>query len=152
MLQHDSSTEIDAPAAVVWQVLLDLARFADWNPFIREASGDASVGGTVHVKVRPSLGGRLPFHATVLSRDENHELRWHGEVLAPWLACGDHTFTIEPIGDGRVRFRQREIFTGILPRLGRRLLERETRRGFQAMNRALKERAERAVLASGERR
>ena len=148
MVEHRSSIEIHAPASVVWQVLVDLAHFAEWNPFIREAHGTSTVGGSVHVKVRPSLGGRLAFHATVVEREEEHGLRWRGQVLAAWLAAGDHTFTIEPGGHGRVRFAQREVFTGLLPWLARPLLERETRRGFEAMNRALKERAERAALAS----
>jgi hypothetical protein len=137
MLEVNAATEIDAPAEAVWSVLTDLDQFKAWNPFIRDASGTPEVGGTIHVRVRPSLGVRLAFHATVLARDDNHELRWRGHVVAPWLASGDHTFTIEPLGERRVRFVQRETFSGILPWLASRLLARETQRGFDAMNHAL---------------
>lgn len=137
MLEIDVATEIDAPAAAVWSVLTDLDQFRVWNPFIREAHGTTEVGGTVHVRVSPSFGVPLALQATVLAREDNHALRWIGHLGAPWLARGEHSFTIEPVGDGRVRFVQHESFTGVLPRLTGWLLARETRRGFEAMNQAL---------------
>lgn len=143
-----AAIEIDAPAAAIWGVLTAVDRFHDWNPFIRDARGATDVGGTLRLRVRPSLPLPLVFHATVIARDEPRSLRWHGEVLTGWLGRGDHTFEIEPIGDGRSRFVQVERFSGILPRLGARLLARETRRGFAAMNRALKERVERAATTT----
>jgi hypothetical protein len=141
MIEVNAVTEIDASAEAVWSVLTDLKQFHVWNPFIRDASGTTEVGGTIRVQVRPSLGVPLVFHATVLDREDGRALRWRGHVLAPWLACGDHSFTIEPIGDHRVRFTQHETFSGVLPWLAARLLARETRRGFDAMNHALEARA-----------
>jgi hypothetical protein len=138
-----ASIEIDAPAEAVWSVFTDLPRFAEWNPFIREASGTTRSGGEIRVRVQPSIDGlRLRFRATVVSCEPDRELRWRGHVVSPRLAEGDHTFTLEPMTGGRVRFVQREVFRGLLPRLAPRVLARETRRGFDAMNAALKRRAE----------
>ncbi len=142
MIEVKAETEIDAPAEKVWSVLTDLPRFSSWNPFIRKAFGSMEVGGEVHVRVKPSLPIRLPFHATVLYREDNRALRWRGEVLGWWLASGDHMFEIEPLPNGHVRFMQRERFGGILPRLASKLLVREAQRGFDAMNEAIKQRAE----------
>jgi hypothetical protein len=141
MIEITASCDIDAPAEAVWSVLTDLENFHIWNPFIRSARGTTEVGGTVHVRVLPSLGVPLGFHATVLDREVNRALRWRGHVVAPWLARGDHSFTIERLDARRVRLVQRETFSGVLPWLGRRLLAREARRGFDAMNRALAARA-----------
>jgi len=137
MIEVNAATEIDAPAEAVWSVLTDLKSFKAWNPFIREARGTTDVGGSVRVRVRPSFGVPLVFHAKVLARQDNRELRWTGHVLSPWLARGEHTFTIEPLGADRVRFVQHETFSGLLPWLAKRLLAREARRGFDAMNQAL---------------
>lgn len=137
-----ASIEIAAPARVVWSVLTDLRRFGDWNPFIRAATGSTDVGKTVRVRVRTSLGLPLVFHATVLGSDENRELHWRGHVLAPWFADGEHWFTIEAIDARRVRFVQRERFSGVLPRFAARLLAREAERGFEAMNLAIATRAQ----------
>ncbi|HVD10636.1 MAG TPA: hypothetical protein VNB88_08330, partial [Gaiellaceae bacterium] len=54
---------------------------------------------------------------------------------------GEHSFSIERIDDSRVRFVQAERFTGVLVPLFGKSLEK-TRRGFTAMNEALKRRAE----------
>ena len=142
MIEVKATTEIEAPAEAVWSVLTDLANFHAWNPFIRDARGSTELGGEVHVRVRPSLHVPLAFHARILEREDGRALRWEGHVLAPWLARGDHSFTIEPLGAHRVRFVQKETFTGLLPWLGKRLLAREAQRGFDAMNRALAVRAQ----------
>ncbi len=148
MMKIVASTEIDAPAEAVWSVLTDLARFADWNPFIRTASGCATVGGQIHVQLEHSIAApQLSFVARILVCEPNRKLRWRGHLLAPWLGGTDHAFTIEPAANGRVRFVQREIFRGLLPRLAWRTLARATRRGFRAMNEALKSRVESARSA-----
>lgn len=148
MLDVCSSIDITASPGTVWDILMDVRRYRDWNPFIRKAWGSLEIGEHVHVRVRSSLGLRLPFRATVLARCDRRDLRWRGHFLASWLACGDHTFTLEHAGPGRVHFEQREVFTGLLPGLVARLLAAETQRGFDAMNRALKQRAEDAESAS----
>ncbi len=145
MIAVTAETDIDAPPRDVWNVLVDLASFDTWNPFIRKAEGSTDVGGTVHVRVRPSLPVRLGFTAQVIERQPARSLRWRGHVVAPWLAAGDHTFSLEAIDGERTHFVQREEFTGLLPWLARKLLAREARRGFAAMNRAL---ADRVVLES----
>jgi hypothetical protein len=143
MIEIVASTEIEAPASVVWSLLADFARFGEWNPFIRSATGTPTVGQQVRVRVQPSIKvPRLRLRATVVACEPNHQLRWRGHLLAPWVGDGDHTFTIEPAAHGRVRFIQREVFRGVLPRLVAGPLARETRRGFDAMNEALKRRAE----------
>jgi len=137
-----AATEVAASAATVWRVLTELARYGEWNPFIRRATGSLEVGGTVHVRVRPPLGIPLAFSANILSRDDNRELHWRGSFGGSWIASGEHWFRIEPLDEHRVRFVQVERFDGVLPRAARRLLERQARRGFEAMNRELAARAE----------
>jgi len=142
MIEVSTQVDIDAPAEAVWEVLLDLAGYPAWNPFIQRATGTPTIGGQVHLRVRSSFGIPLGFRATVLSRTDERELHWIGHVAQPWLASGEHWFTLEPVGPGRVRFAQREVFRGVMPRLAKRLLVREARRGFDAMNGALKVTAE----------
>lgn len=141
-------TAIAAPADRVWRVLTELSRYPDWNPFIRRARGSLAVGETVRVRVSAALGIPLRFHARVLACEPGRELRWRGSVAGEWLAMGEHTFRIEPIDDGHVRFVQHERLGGLLPRLFARLVAREAERGFAAMNGALAARAERAEPAA----
>ena len=139
--------EIAASAEDVWQVLVDIGRYSQWNPFIREAAGVPEVGRRVTVRPRTSIGV-LAFHPTVIACESPHELRWRGRVVHDWLACGEHEFAIEELAPERVRLVQRMTFAGIAPRVMRRRLARESRAGFDAMNRAIARRLERARPAS----
>jgi hypothetical protein len=80
----------------------------------------------------------------VLNVEPNRELQWLGNLLVPGLFDGEHSFTIQPLVENRVRFVQREEFRGLLVPLFSRSLDTNTRRGFEQMNRTLKERAEAA--------
>jgi hypothetical protein len=142
MMKIEAETEIAAPAHAVWTALADLSSFPAWNPFIRNARGSTELGKHVHVRVRPSFGIPLGFRARIAWSEPDRCLRWIGHVVAPWLGRGDHLFEIEKLPNGHVRFSQREVFEGLLPRLFAKPLAREVKRGFEAMNAALKARVE----------
>ena len=137
-----SEIEIQATDERVWQILTDFANFPQWNPFMRRAIGEAKTGAKLKVFIQPSGASGVTFRPTVLKVEPKRELRWLGHLLIPGLCDGEHILTIEPIAEDCVQFVQREIFTGILVPLFARGLDRDTRRGFEEMNRALKERAE----------
>jgi hypothetical protein len=139
-----SEIEIDAPAERVWRVLTDFASYPKWNPFIRSISGEPTTGEGLEVRLEPPGGQGMTFKPKVLKAEDNRELRWLGNLLVPGLFDGEHSFTIQPLEENRVRFVQREAFKGLLVPLFARSLETNTQRGFEEMNRALKERAETA--------
>jgi hypothetical protein len=142
MKEIHTEIEINAPAEKVWQVLTDFAAYPEWNPFVRRGEGEISVGARLHIYIQPSGGKGMSFRPTVLVADPNREFRWLGHLWLPGLFDGEHSFVIKPLGDGRVRFVQREQFGGLLLPLLSKMLDGDTRRGFEEMNRALKLRAE----------
>lgn len=142
MKELRSEIEIQASAERVWQLLTDFASFPQWNPFIRRASGIVRPGERLEVYIQPPGARGMTFRPTVLIAEPNRELRWLGHLLIPGLFDGEHIFTIEPLGTQRVRFVQREIFTGWLLPFFARKLGTDTRRGFEEMNQALKARVE----------
>jgi hypothetical protein len=144
MKELRTEIEIQASAERVWQLLTDFPAFPQWNPFIRKASGNIRVGERLEVRLQPSGASAMTFRPTVLKVEPNREFRWLGHLLIPGLFDGEHSFTIEPLGEGRVRFTQREVFTGLLVPLLARGLDTDTQRGFEEMNQALKARAEQA--------
>lgn len=141
MRELTSSVEIRAPAARVWQILTDFASYPEWNPFITSANGEPERGATLRIRVEPPDGRAMSFSPRVLEAEPERELRWLGSLLVPRLFDGEHSLRIEPLGDERVRFVQSERFSGVLVPLFGGTLEK-TRRGFEAMNEALKRRAE----------
>jgi hypothetical protein len=142
MKELHSEVEINAPAERVWQLLTDFASYPRWNPFIRSISGEPTTGERLEVRIEPPDGRGMTFKPTVLNAEPNRELRWLGHLLVPGLFDGEHSLAIQPLEENRVRFLQRETFRGLLVPLFSRSLDNNTHRGFEEMNRALKERAE----------
>jgi hypothetical protein len=132
---------INSSAERVWQVLTHFEDFPCWNPFIRRAVGEVKVGARLEVFIQPSGTKGMTFRPKVLKVDPNHELRWLGQLYLPWLFDGEHFFIIESSRENFVRFIQKEKFTGLLVPFAGGLL-RDTQRGFEEMNRGLKQRAE----------
>jgi hypothetical protein len=87
----------------------------------------------------------MTFKPKILKAEPNRELRWLGHLLVPSLFDGEHSFIIQPLEENRVRFVQGEAFKGVLVPLFARSLQTNTQRGFEEMNRALKERTEAAA-------
>jgi hypothetical protein len=139
-------TEVDIRASPeeVWAVLADFPAYPDWNPFVRAIEGKPAVGERLSITLAPPGGKTMKFRPRVLVADPGRELRWLGRLLFPGLFDGEHYFLIEPRAGG-VRFVQGERFTGVLVGAARSALGKNTRSGFEAMNRALKARVEAAA-------
>jgi hypothetical protein len=144
MRQIRAEIEINASAERVWHIITDFAAFPQWNPFIRQISGELKVGGTLDVYLQPSGQGGMRFRPVVLAVEPSRELRWLGRVWSiPKLFDGEHRLTIERLDANRVRFIQQEVFRGILVALlGGTLSAAE--RSFGEMNEALKTLAEKS--------
>ena len=142
MKELNNEVEINASAERVWHLLTDFAQFPQWNPFIQRVSGEPTAGARLDVTIQPSGTGATTIRPIVLKAEPNRELRWHGQWLTPGLLDDEHIFTIEPLETGRVRFTQREIFTGFFAPFHARSRNTDTRRGFREMGKALKLRAE----------
>jgi hypothetical protein len=125
-----SEIEIQAPPERVWQMLTDFASYPDWNPFIRRVGGQLKEGKRLKVYIEPPGAKGRTFRPKVLMAEPSHELRWLGRPLIPGLFDGDHIFTIGQIGSERVRFVQREIFSGLLVSFLPHGLDMKIRPGF----------------------
>ena len=136
---------VDAPPEVVWEELTDFSSHAEWNPFITEIEGEAREEARLRVRIEPPGTRGATFRPKVTVVRPNRQLAWLGRLFVPHVFDGRHEFLLEPLGDAgdRTRFVQRETFGGVLvPIL---LNPGAVRRGFEAMNAALADRAERSV-------
>jgi hypothetical protein len=136
----ETTEYIDASPEKVWQILTDLDSYPEWNPFIREASGELREGAKLSLRMRPPGGKEMGFKPTVLKAESGRELRWLGRLGIPGIFDGEHWFLLTPEGAG-TRLEQGERFTGLLPRFMGRMLA-STEEGFTELNLALKQRAE----------
>jgi hypothetical protein len=142
MKELTTTIDIDAPASRVWAILARFEDYPRWNPFIRKAEGSLVEGGRLKVLMQPAGTKAMAFHPRLLKVDVGREIRWIGHLLVPGLFSGEHRFRLEELSETRTRLHHSETFRGILVPLFGRTLERDTLRGFNEMNEALKEEAE----------
>jgi hypothetical protein len=139
-------TEIDiqASAATAWAILTDLERYSQWNPFMTQIKGKAKVGEKL--KCYPQLPGNrraFTFRPRVSCIVSERVFVWAGRLLIPGLADAEHFFEMAPLERGGIRLVHRQEYRGILVPLLWPLFAERTQKGFELMNKALKERAER---------
>lgn len=137
----ETSIDVDATPAEVWHVLTDLNAYAEWNPFIVSAQGAVAVGEKLENRLEPPGGRPMTFRPTVTAVEPNRRFEWIGRLGLPRLFDGRHRFDLEPAPSGTV-LRHTEDFNGVLVRLMKKSLDGPTLTGFNAMNRALKDRVE----------
>lgn len=137
----ETSVSIAATPSRVWSILMDFDAYPSWNPFIRSLKGEKRLGGRLEATM--TLPGRKPqtFKPTVIAYAPEQALRWRGSLPIPGMFTGEHRFALHPEPAG-TRFEQSEVFSGFLVPLVGSVLD-ATELGFQAMNEALKARAER---------
>ena len=98
MKEIHTEIEIHAPAEQVWNLLTDVERFIEWNPFIWRASGTIKCGERLTVEIRPPNSKAMTLRPTVLKAEPNRELRWLCQFFLPNLLDREHIFTIESQG------------------------------------------------------
>lgn len=91
-----TTTEVDAPASEVWELLADPSMWPRWGPSVRRATidgGELRTGATGTVTT--AVGVRLPVEITRVEPGRS----WRWKVAG--IPATDHT--VEPLGPRRCR-------------------------------------------------
>lgn len=147
MNQIEVFEEIDAPPEVVWEVLLEFDNYPEWNPLSRAIDGVSADGDHLEPTIGSSDSGGALFEPTIVAVEEHRRLAWVDRLLVPFAFDGYHEFHLESLEEGqRTRLLHRETFRGALVPV---LFDRtRIERSFEAMNDAIKARAERRASVS----
>lgn len=140
---------IAAGAGQVFRILTDVARYEEWNPLIVSAQGKVAPGEALDIRIRPPGKRDQPYVVEVVRVVPEREFVWLGHMKMKGILDGLHFFELYPEGADRVRVVHREEFRGLLvPFVWRAFLNTRMRDGFEALNRRLKERAERRTAGA----
>ena len=145
----DASAIVDAPADVVWAVMLDLDAYPRWNPFVVRVDGQAgrsaAVGDELVLHVRWASGRGVTTHERITRLDPPAggravlEYDFGGPLAALGLVRGRRLQEVEAAGAGTTHYRTAERLHGLLAfaaPIGR------VQEGFERHAVALKARAE----------
>lgn len=142
MKSIETQISINASKEKVWEILMNHEEYKNWNPFIKEISGNTNPGGHLKVTIQAEGNKPMKFEPEVLNHSLNHEFRWKGKLFIKGLFDGEHYFKIIERSDNQVDFIHGENFTGILSGVLTSMLYESTKEGFEQMNKALKTLAE----------
>lgn len=140
---------IRAPRTTVWSVLTDFNHYSEWNPFIVASKGQAVVGARLVNRMKQG-DKTFTFRPRVTRVEDAAYLEWLGHLGIPSLFDGRHYFRLEEVEPGVTKLIHGEYFSGVLSSLILKRIAGDTRSGYVAMNRALKDRAEQRSAATVE--
>ena len=148
MTVYRTTFPIGASATTVWKVLTDFERYPEWNPSLPSISGELRPGATVALTLGMPGRPSPKVKAKLGDVDVGRRLTWHGNAGADWLFAGDREFVIDEQPDSTVLFTHVEDVHGALFPVFRAFMGGAIQESHDAVNAALKARAEETGSAS----
>ncbi|QLY28025.1 SRPBCC domain-containing protein [Nocardia huaxiensis] len=138
----DITVDIDAPAELVWQVLTDVDKYGEWNPFVPACATTLEPGTPIDMQV--VLIGSTPRaqREYIRSCTPGHEFSYSMKPAPLGLLRSHRSHTITDLGDGRTRYESHFQLEGPVAPIVGGLLGSALRRGFGGMTAGVKQRAE----------
>ena len=133
--------QIDAPADFVWEVLTDVEKYGEWNPFTPRAGTDFKIGSPVFLLVRM---GPAKFRITesVRAFEKPRLISWGREFGTSRLLLAVREQHLEPVSNTSCSYHNVDLLSGVLSPIVSLLFGGYMRRGFGDVGAALKLRAE----------
>lgn len=140
--QIETQIIIDAHIEAVWAVLSDFKAYPEWSPTIAEFFGNPEVGKRTKVLLGQPGGTSMKMNPVFLKIEPNKELRWRGSLMINGIFDGEHYFILQNAGNNKTLLTQGEMFSGILVPFLKKMIQGNTKKGFELFNAAIKERVE----------
>ena len=95
-----ASLEIPAPPEAVWDVLVDVPRWTQWNPVVRQVVrfDEVAVGRRLAYVLRMGPGIPVSFDVELQVVDRPYQLQWWSTKW--WGVTGTRAFRLSPIEGG----------------------------------------------------
>lgn len=136
-----TTTEIDAPCTVVWEVLTDFTNYHSWNPFIKSAEGVARMDVPLRLQLPAGY-----FEPRITQLQRTRTLQWTGTWLTPGMLLATHRFDLRTTINGGTKVVHTQQMRGFAAVLAEKDLKRTVKQGFEEMDKALKMRAENMTI------
>ncbi len=136
--------EIDAPAAIVWEILTDLPHYGEWNPFCIAAESTLAMGAPVAMTLKSYIepGATFPNCEYVCAFEPERLLSWELPYDEAWPYPARRDQLIEPLGESACAYHSTDAFLGPHGIHVMRFAGPWVKRAFDETAHALKARAE----------
>lgn len=138
------TVDIAAPAALVWEVLIDLERYPQWNPFTVKVESSLRMGEAVNLFLPdPTRPGELLKVVEYLAAFEHPTLlAWEMYATADNPDAARRDQHIEATGEASCRYHTTDLFLGPTAPTVMANHGPWVKQGFDALAQCLKIRAE----------
>ena len=135
--------EILATPEKVWSIITDIDKWHEWSPTINASQGEAAVGSTVTITMMSKEAGKdgPKYSPEILKMDEPKYLHWRAYMMAGFIFTNDKIIELEKTETG-TKVTHKETFKGLMAALMKGQMEKGVPPMLNAMNEALKKKAE----------
>ncbi len=114
MRVFELSTPIESTPSHIWAILVDFARYSQWNSVVPLATGTATPRTQLHLQIQDPSGRLVPFSPIVIDVKPHQELTLGAAVVHPALIFMRHRFLLQAGEGGIVKLVQRWECSGLL--------------------------------------
>jgi uncharacterized protein YndB with AHSA1/START domain len=139
-LTIDHTLDINAPAAVVWEVITDLPRYPEWNPFVLRCASTLQPGDPIDMRVQ--LKDERDQREWITAHEPGRYLAYRMKPVPLGALSSERSHEVQAVDAGRARYRSHFQLRGWLAWLPRTLLGEVLHSGFSGMSQGIKRRAE----------
>ena len=108
------TVEINAPASLVWDILIDMPKYPEWNPFCVECDSTLEMGAPVNMKLKNYVTGDGFFENCeyVCAYEPEKLLSWELPHYDAWPYPARRDQGIEATGRSSGRYHATDAFLG----------------------------------------
>ena len=143
MQEIKTEIEISAPPSKVWKLITDIDKWQEWSPIINASKGEAVVGSKLTITMMGKEEGKdgPKYNPIITQLKEPHYFHWRAHMLAGFIFTNDKIFELEETPTG-TKLTHTETFKGFVTPLFKGQMEKGVPPMLNAMNKAIKEMAE----------
>jgi hypothetical protein len=141
-MRADFVRDVEAPVATVWQVVTDLARYPEWNPFVVACRSTLVPGDPITMRVRLFDAFAITQTETLFEHEPGARLCYGLRGAFGGALASERCHVVTALGATRTRYESRFGLVGPLAPVVSKLLGRRLERGFLRMTDAIVRRAE----------
>ena len=135
--------EIDAPASVVWEILTDLPRYGEWNPFCIKAISTLEIGAPIEMHLTNFWNDTIAINTEYVCANERERmLSWELKHTPDWPYQARRDQLVASLGPERCSYVSVNAFFGDTGTHVMRFAGPWVKAAFDNTARALKARAE----------
>lgn len=134
--------QISASKEKVWEILMDLPNWSNWNPMVNKMEGNLEIGSELSITMSDTKGNdEKKYKAKITTLEDKKRFSFIATMMAKFIFSADRIIEIKDATEGTLLV-QKEIYTGIMASMFWGKLSTQAKAILDSMNEALKKKAE----------